>query len=92
MIAANPLDVPKTSSIDPAKLPAGGRTPLIEVTQMKNLWFSTAIAAGLALLLMVLVATVARRQMWLSLACHLPHLLWVCFATYVTARMAQLNG
>ena len=61
-------------------------------TQMKNLWLSTGIAAGLALLLMVLVATVTRRQMWLSLACHLPHLLWVCFATYVTARMAQLNG
>jgi hypothetical protein len=32
MIAANPLDVPKTSSVDPAKLHAGGRTPLIEVT------------------------------------------------------------
>ena len=32
MLAAHPLDVPKTSSVDPAKLNAGGRTPLIEVT------------------------------------------------------------
>jgi hypothetical protein len=32
MIAAHALDVPKTSSVDPAKLHAGGRTPLIEVT------------------------------------------------------------
>ena len=32
MIAANPLNVPKTSSVDPAKLHAGGRTPLIAVT------------------------------------------------------------
>lgn len=32
LLAAAPLDVPKTSSVDPAKLRAGGRTPLIEVT------------------------------------------------------------
>jgi hypothetical protein len=32
MLAGRPLDVPKTSSVDPAKLRAGGRTPLIEVT------------------------------------------------------------
>lgn len=32
LLAAKPLDVPKTSSVDPAKLNAGGRTPLIEVT------------------------------------------------------------
>ncbi len=32
MLAVHPLDVPKTSSVDPVKLNAGGRTPLIEVT------------------------------------------------------------
>ncbi len=32
MLAVHPLDVPKTSSVDPAKLNAGGRIPLIEVT------------------------------------------------------------
>jgi hypothetical protein len=32
MLANLPLEVPKTSSVDPAKLHAGGRTPLIEVT------------------------------------------------------------
>ena len=32
MIAAEALDVPTTSSVDPAKLHAGGRTPLIAVT------------------------------------------------------------
>lgn len=32
LLAAKPLDVPKTSSVDPVKLHAGGRKPLIEVT------------------------------------------------------------
>ena len=32
MLAGRPLEVPTTSSVDPAKLHAGGRTPLIEVT------------------------------------------------------------
>lgn len=32
LLAAGPLDVPKSSSVDPAKLHAGGRQPLIEVT------------------------------------------------------------
>ena len=32
MLAVHPLNVPKTSSVDPVKLNAGGRTPLIEVT------------------------------------------------------------
>lgn len=32
MLASKPLEVPKTSSVDPAKLTAGGRVPLIEVT------------------------------------------------------------
>jgi hypothetical protein len=32
LLAAKPLDVPKTSSVDPAKLHAGGRKALIEVT------------------------------------------------------------
>ncbi len=32
MLAVRPLNVPKTSSVDPEKLNAGGRTPLIEVT------------------------------------------------------------
>ncbi|MFZ4766183.1 MAG: DUF1553 domain-containing protein, partial [Roseimicrobium sp.] len=32
MLANKPLDVPVTSSVDPAKLHAGGRKPLIEVT------------------------------------------------------------
>jgi hypothetical protein len=32
MLAVKPLEVPKTSSVDPAKLTAGGRVPLIEVT------------------------------------------------------------
>jgi hypothetical protein len=32
MLAGKPLKVPQTSSVDPAKLRAGGRTPLIEVT------------------------------------------------------------
>ncbi len=32
MLAANSLNVPKTSSVDPDKLQAGGRTPLIAVT------------------------------------------------------------
>jgi hypothetical protein len=32
MIAAKPLDVPSTSSVDPAKLHSSERTPLIEVT------------------------------------------------------------
>ncbi len=34
MLATHPLDVPKTSSVAPVKLKAGGRTPLIEVTLM----------------------------------------------------------
>jgi mono/diheme cytochrome c family protein len=32
LLAQTPLDVPKTSSVDPAKLQAGGRKALIEVT------------------------------------------------------------
>ena len=32
MLAVRPLNVPETSSVDPVKLNAGGRTPLIEVT------------------------------------------------------------
>jgi hypothetical protein len=32
MLAGKPLKVPQTSSVDPTKLHAGGRTPLIEVT------------------------------------------------------------
>ena len=60
-------------------------------TYVRNLWLSTGIAATLALLLMVMVATVTWQRVWLSLFCHLPHLSWVCFATFVTARMAQLN-
>ena len=32
MLAVQTLDVPKSSSVDPVKLSAGGRTPLIEVT------------------------------------------------------------
>ena len=60
-------------------------------THLHNLWMATGIAAGLVLLLLVLVATTARRGVWLSAVCHLPHFGWVCFATYVTARMAVLN-
>jgi tryptophan-rich sensory protein len=61
-------------------------------THLRNLWLSTAIAAALAILLAVLVATTLYRKAWLSALCHSPHLSWVCFATYVTLRMAQLNG
>ena len=32
MLATKPIDVPATSSVDPAKLAAGGRKPLIQVT------------------------------------------------------------
>ena len=60
-------------------------------TRLHNLWLATGIAAALALLLLVLVTTVAYRKVWLSFLCHFPHLGWVCFATYVTLRMAQLN-
>jgi tryptophan-rich sensory protein len=60
-------------------------------THLHNLWMATGIAAALALLLLVLVATVAWRRVWLSAFCHLSHLGWVCFATYVTVRIAQLN-
>lgn len=60
-------------------------------TRLHNLWLATGIAAALGLLLLVLVTTVAYRKVWLSFLCHLPHLGWVCFATYVTLRMAQLN-
>ena len=60
-------------------------------THLHNLWMATGIAAGLALLLLVLVATTARRGVWLSAVCHLPHFGWVCFAAYVTSRMAVLN-
>jgi tryptophan-rich sensory protein len=60
-------------------------------THLHNLWMATGIAAVLALLLLVLVATTARRGVWLSAVCHLPHFGWVCFATYVTSRMALLN-
>lgn len=34
LLASKPLEVPKTSSVDPVKLHAGGRKPLIEVTLM----------------------------------------------------------
>ena len=34
MLAVNPLEVPKSSSVDPSKLHAGGRTALIDVTLM----------------------------------------------------------
>lgn len=60
-------------------------------THLHNLWLSTVIAALLALLLSVLVAFTIQGRVWLSTVCHLPHLCWVCFATYVTARMASLN-
>jgi len=60
-------------------------------TRLHNLWLATGIAAALALLLLVLVTTVAYRKVWISFLCHFPHLGWVCFATYVTLRMAQLN-
>ncbi len=60
-------------------------------TYLHYLWLSTGIAVTLALLLVVLVSTVAWQKIWLSVCCHLPHLGWVCFASYVTAQMAQLN-
>jgi tryptophan-rich sensory protein len=60
-------------------------------TYMHHLWLSTGVAITLALLLLVLVSTVAWQKVWLSVFCHLPHLGWVCFASYVTAQMAQLN-
>lgn len=60
-------------------------------THLHNLWLATGIASALALLVLVLVVTNARRGIWLSSVCHLPHFGWVCFATYVTARMATIN-
>lgn len=65
--------------------------PLFCFTYMHHLWLSTGVAITLGLLLLVLVSTVAWRKVWLSVFCHLPHLGWVCFASYVTAQMAQLN-
>ncbi|XZE53150.1 tryptophan-rich sensory protein [Planctomycetaceae bacterium SH139] len=57
-------------------------------THLHNLWMATGIAAALALLLLVLVATTLKRGMWPSTVCHLPHFGWAFFATYVTSQMA----
>lgn len=61
-------------------------------TRLHDLWAATGIAAALATVLAGLVVAVARAGVWLAVVCHLPHLGWVTFATYVTARMAQLNS
>lgn len=60
-------------------------------TRLHDLSASTGIAAGLAAVLAGLIALSAAGRVWLAVACHLPHLLWVGFATHVTARMADLN-
>lgn len=60
-------------------------------TYRRDLWLSTLIAATLALLLLFLLVSTARRRQWFSTLCHMPHFGWVCFATYVTAKMASLN-
>jgi tryptophan-rich sensory protein len=60
-------------------------------TYLRNLDLATGIAATLAVVLTVLVLSVVRAGVWWAAVCHLPHLGWVGFATYVTARIAQLN-
>jgi tryptophan-rich sensory protein len=60
-------------------------------THLHNLWMATGIASVLAVFVLVLVVSTARRGIWLSALCHLPHFGWVVFATYVTSRMALMN-
>jgi len=60
-------------------------------TYRHDLFLATGIAALLAIILLLLLIAVSRSRLWIAFACHAPHLGWVCFATYVTLRMAELN-
>jgi len=61
-------------------------------TYRHDLYLATGIAAGLAVVLLLLLFAVIRSRLWLAVALHAPHFGWVCFATYATLRMAQLNS
>jgi tryptophan-rich sensory protein len=60
-------------------------------TRRYELEAATWVAGGLAGVLAALVGTCLAGRLWVAAACHAPHLVWVCFATLVTARMAELN-
>jgi tryptophan-rich sensory protein len=60
-------------------------------TRSHDLSAATWIAGTLAAVIAGLIALSAVGRVWLAAACHLPHLLWVGFATFVTYRMSQLN-
>ncbi len=60
-------------------------------TQRHHLQAATWVAGGLVLVLAALVGTCLMGRLWVAAACHAPHLAWVGFATFVTARMAELN-
>jgi len=60
-------------------------------TYRHDLTAATWIAAGLAGVIAILIVVASIRRVWLTALCHLPHLAWVCFATYVTYRIDLLN-
>lgn len=60
-------------------------------TYRQDLRAATWIAAGLAGVVATLIVVASIRRVWLTALCHLPHILWVGFATYVTHRIHLLN-
>jgi tryptophan-rich sensory protein len=60
-------------------------------TYQRNLPAATGIAALLAGVIAILIVVALVRRIWLTSLCHLPHFLWVGFATYVTYRIDLLN-
>jgi|YNPBryunderm2012_1023409.scaffolds.fasta_scaffold28215_2 tryptophan-rich sensory protein len=60
-------------------------------TYRHDLTAATWVAAALAGVIAILILVASIRRIWLTALCHLPHLLWVCFATYVTYRIDHLN-
>jgi tryptophan-rich sensory protein len=61
-------------------------------THQQDLTAATWIAAGLAAVIGLVIAVAVSGRIWLTALCHVPHLLWVVFATYVTYRIDQLNS
>ncbi|MBY0459001.1 MAG: tryptophan-rich sensory protein [Gemmataceae bacterium] len=61
-------------------------------TRLHDLTTATWVAGGLFGVIAVLILIASIGRLWLTAVCQLPHFVWVGFATFVTARMSQLNG
>jgi benzodiazapine receptor len=61
-------------------------------TMLRDIASAFWIAVALAGVTACIVGLASLARVWLTAVCFLPYLVWVAFASYVTYRLAQLNG